>query len=147
MKTAQQPGEAGLSGREAEIADVVARYESAFNQNDARAMNSLFSPDAIFVNFSGGLVFGADRLYQAQAFVFAEGGPLAGISVRYAVESVVFLTPEVGVAHARQRSAEADGLTEAGKDPMEAILTMTLMRDGAGEWRIRVAQNTPVVTH
>ncbi|MEU2872781.1 SgcJ/EcaC family oxidoreductase [Streptomyces olivoreticuli] len=145
MKTVQQPGESGFSGQEEEIADVVARYETAFNQNDTRAMNSLFSPDAIFVNFSGNLVFGADRLYQAQSFVFANGGPLADIAVRYTIESIVFLTPEVGVAHARQRSAGADGQMEAGRDPMAGILTMTLMRDAAGEWHIRLAQNTPVV--
>ncbi|GAA2076369.1 hypothetical protein GCM10009801_31810 [Streptomyces albiaxialis] len=145
MNTAQLTGERAHSAHREEIAAVVARYESAFNQNDARAMNSLFSPDTVFVNFSGNLVFGADRLFQAQSLVFAEGGPLAGITVRYTVESVVFLTPEVGVVHARQRTAESDGRAEGGKDPMEGILTMTLMRDDAGEWRIRMAQNTPVV--
>ncbi|WP_084628600.1 hypothetical protein [Amycolatopsis nigrescens] len=32
------------------LTDVVARYETAFNVNDARAMNDLFAADPIFVN-------------------------------------------------------------------------------------------------
>ncbi|GAA2332705.1 YybH family protein [Streptomyces violaceusniger] len=128
-----------------EIAELVTRYETAFNNNDAKAMNALFSKDTIFVNFGGNLVFGADLLYQAQAHVFAPGGALENISVRYLVESIVFLTPEVAVVHTRQRSADSDGqLPTDGHDPMESILHMTLMRDAQGHWRIRVAQNTPV---
>ncbi|GAA3161938.1 MULTISPECIES: SgcJ/EcaC family oxidoreductase [Streptomyces] len=135
------------ASREEEVAEVVARYEAAFNRNDAGAMNALFAPDTVFVNFSGTLVSGADRLHRAQSFVFAEGGPLAGITVRYTIENTAFLTPEVAVVHARQRSAGADGPTGSGSDPMEAVLTMTLMRDAAGQWRIRMAQNTPVAAH
>ncbi|MFD0415955.1 SgcJ/EcaC family oxidoreductase [Streptomyces sp. NPDC127108] len=144
MTTMYGQEETGASSGEAEIAEVVARYEAAFNENDARAMNALFSPDTVFVNFSGTLVRGAERLYQAQSFVFAEGGPLADITVRYTVENIAFLTPGVAVAHARQRSAGADGQAEQSRDPMEGILSMTLMRDATGQWRIRMAQNTPV---
>ncbi|WP_279433637.1 hypothetical protein [Actinomadura sp. KC345] len=39
----------------------------------------------------------------------------------------MFITPEVAVVHARQRSANADGqLAVVEKDPMESILQMTL---------------------
>ncbi|WP_020628599.1 SgcJ/EcaC family oxidoreductase [Saccharomonospora halophila] len=145
MTTVHEHEETGPSGGKDEVAEVVAHYEAAFNGNDARGMNALFSSDTVFVNFSGTLVFGADRLYQAQSFVFAEGGPLADSTVRYTIENVAFLTPEVAVVHARQRSAGSDGRAEDTIDPMEGILMMTLMRDAAGQWRIRMAQNTPVV--
>ncbi|WP_051831318.1 YybH family protein [Streptomyces violens] len=136
---------AEVTKKQEEIVQVVTRYEAAFNQNDAEAMNALFSPDTVFVNFSGTLVFGAERLYQAQSSVFSEGGPLEKVTVRYLVESIVFLTPDVAVAHTRQRSTTADGrIVVSERDPMEGILTMTLMRNGAGDWRIRAAQNTPV---
>ncbi|MBW1598880.1 SgcJ/EcaC family oxidoreductase [Streptomyces sp. JJ38] len=144
MTTVQRREETGLSGGKVEVAEIVTRYEAAFNENDARAMNALFTSDAVFVNFSGTLVFGADRLYEAQSLVFAEGGPLADITVRYTIENFALLTPEVAVAHARQRSVESDGQAENASDPMEGILTMTLIRDAAGQWRIRMAQNTPV---
>ncbi|GAA2495551.1 hypothetical protein GCM10010406_34730 [Streptomyces thermolineatus] len=147
MTVAQQPDEAASGQEQKEIVEVVTRYEAAFNQNDAEAMNALFSPDAVFVNFSGTLVFGAEDLYESQAFVFSEGGPLVNITVQYLVESIVFLTPAIAVVHARQRSATPDGRPVAvGKDLMESILTMTLVRDENDDWRIRAAQNTPVVT-
>ncbi|TDC94305.1 SgcJ/EcaC family oxidoreductase [Actinomadura sp. 7K507] len=128
-----------------QVTEVVQSYESAFNRNDAKAMNALFSEDTVFVNFGGNLVFGADLLYQAQAHVFAPGGALEGIHVRYSVESVLFLSPDIAVVHARQRSATAgDRLSTTDKDPMESILQMTLMQDVQGRWRVRAAQNTPV---
>ncbi|PRX51491.1 uncharacterized protein (TIGR02246 family) [Prauserella shujinwangii] len=125
-----------------DVAAVVAEYESAFNRNDARAMNRLFAEDAIFVNFAGTLVFGAEPLYRAQAAVFDRGGALEHVQVRYLIESLVFLTPEVAVVHARQRSAGPDG-GDPG-DPMAGILQLTLLRGTGGRWRIRVGQNTPV---
>ncbi|OEV04971.1 SgcJ/EcaC family oxidoreductase [Streptomyces oceani] len=145
MTTVRGLEETGPSGGEDEVAEVVARYEAAFNENSAGAMNALFSSDTVFVNFSGTLVFGADHLYQAQSFVFAEGGPLADITVSYTIENIAFLTPEVAVAHARQRSVGSEGQEGDASDPMEGILMMTLMRDAAGQWRIRMAQNTPVI--
>ncbi|SDK27840.1 conserved hypothetical protein [Actinopolyspora mzabensis] len=145
MPTAQGLEGTSFSNGEAEVAEVVARYEAAFNQNDARAMNALFSPDTVFVNFSGTVVSGAEQLYQAQSFVFAANGPLADITVRYTTENIAFLTPEVAVARARQRSVPSEERAAEADDPLEAILTMTLLRDAAGQWRIRMAQNTPVV--
>jgi len=128
-----------------EIIAVVAAYEKAFNDNDARGMNSLFTDDTTFVNSGGNLVFGSEQLHRAQARVFEPGGALASITVRYLVESVAFLAPDIAVAHARQRSAEANGAhSNADPDPMESILTLALMRDDAHGWRIRVGQNTPV---
>ncbi|TDC38171.1 DUF4440 domain-containing protein [Actinomadura sp. KC345] len=76
-----------------QLAAVVESYESAFNGNDAEAMNALFSEDAVFVNFGGNLVFGAELLYRAQAHVFAPGGALENISVRYLVESTERFPP------------------------------------------------------
>jgi uncharacterized protein (TIGR02246 family) len=124
-----------------EIAEIVASYETAFNGNDAKAMNALFSDDTIFVNFGGNLVFGAEDLYRAQAFVFDPGGPLENVEVRYLVESIRFLTPDIAVAHTRQQSAD---LTSGATDQMASIFTLVLMRDEQRRWRIRVGQNTPV---
>ena len=128
-----------------EIISVIAAYEKAFNDNDAHGMNALFSDDTIFVNFGGNLVFGSEQLHRAQALVFDPGGALENISVRYLVESVLFLTPDIAVAHTRQRSAEADGTLWTGDtDPMQSILTLVLVRDQEHGWSIRVGQNTPV---
>lgn len=139
------PSKCDESGTRDEIIAVVAAYEQAFNDNDAKAMNALFSDDTIFVNFGGNLVFGSQQLYRAQAFVFQPGGALENITVGYLVESVVFLAPNIAVAHTRQRTAETDGtLANVHRDPMESILTLVLTRDDQSGWRIRFGQNTPV---
>lgn len=128
-----------------EIILVIAAYEKAFSDNDAKGMNALFSDDTIFVNFNGNVVFGSEQLYRAQALVFEPGGALENIDVRYLVESLVFLAPDIAVAHTRQRSVEADGtLSNGDADPMQSILALVLVRDEQQGWRIRVGQNTPV---
>jgi uncharacterized protein (TIGR02246 family) len=127
-----------------EIVEVLRRYEAAFNENDATGMNSLFTGDAIFVNFGGNLVFGAEDLLRAQTFVFSPGGPLEDVKVRYPVESLVFLADDIAVVHARQQTLGADDEATVGdRDPMEAVFMAVLVHDSTG-WRIRVGQNTPV---
>ncbi len=127
-----------------EIAEVVRRYEAAFNENDATGMNALFTGDAVFVNFSGNIVFGAEDLLRAQAFVFSPGGPLEDVKVRYTIESLVFLADDIAVTHARQRTLGADRPATTGDpDPMEGVFMAVLVHDSTG-WRIRVGQNTPV---
>lgn len=127
-----------------QILDLVRRYESSFNDNDASAMNALFLPDAVFVNFGGNLVRGAEELYRAQAFVFAPGGPLEQVRVLYLAENLLFVDRDVAVVHARQRSADADGAPKGPDDSMEAVLMLLVVRVPDG-WRIRVGQNTPVM--
>ncbi|NEW48106.1 SgcJ/EcaC family oxidoreductase [Nocardia cyriacigeorgica] len=116
------------------------RYENAFNTNDADAMNALFWEDSTFINFSGGLVADRDELLAKQRFVFAAGGPLHEVSVRYEHEMTIELTPAVMQIVARQRTR--DGVDPA-RDPMHGVIILTAeFRDD--EWRIRTGQNTPV---
>jgi uncharacterized protein (TIGR02246 family) len=115
--------------------DLIADYERTFNENDAAGMNALFTDDATFVNFSGRLVVGRAPLLEAQEAVFAPGGPLAAVQVRYPVEVVTELAPDVVAVHARQ---VAEGLPQ-----LDGRFLAVLVRVG-GDWRIRVGQNTPV---
>lgn len=126
------------------VTDVVARYEAAFNTNDARAMNDLFTAAPIFVNIAGNVVRGQEPLYRAQAFVFDAGGPLHEVYVRYTVESLEQLSGSVAVVHARQHAANPDGTLRSVDDERgESVLMLVLVRE-AGAWRIRVGQNTAV---
>ncbi|WP_218018276.1 YybH family protein, partial [Nocardia shimofusensis] len=118
------------------------RYESAFNANDADAMNALFWEDSTFVNFSGGLVTGRDELLAKQRFVFAPGGPLHEVGVRYEHEASIELAPTIVQVVARQRTR--DGVDPAD-DPMHGLIILTAESRG-DEWRIRTGQNTPVST-
>lgn len=120
-----------------QLRDLVQRYQSAFNTNDAAAMNALFADDVSFVNFGGRLVEGRQNLLRAQRFVFERGGALEKVSVTYEIERVTLLSDTVVVVHARQRSKDRD----TQDDPMEAIFTLVLQRGDEG-WRIKVGQNT-----
>ncbi|NNH74804.1 SgcJ/EcaC family oxidoreductase [Nocardia uniformis] len=122
----------------AEPLHLLAQYENAFNTNDADAMNALFWDDCTFVNFSGALVTDRSELLAKQRFVFAAGGPLHNISVRYGHEATVPLAPTVVQIVARQR-------TRDGIDPMHGVLILTAEKRNT-EWRIRLGQNTPVST-
>lgn len=137
-------GESAVGGRadHDQILGIVTSYEAAFNNNDARAMNALFDQEAIFVNVAGNLVFGAEPLHESQKFVF--DGPLREVHVRYEVESLSFLSPDVAVVHARQRPANADGSLKGVDDVnKESIVVFVVIRGTAG-WRIRIGQNTVV---
>ncbi|UFS99638.1 SgcJ/EcaC family oxidoreductase [Nocardia huaxiensis] len=120
--------------------DLLVRYEDAFNANDADAMNALFWEDRTFVNFSGSLVTDRDELLAKQRFVFAPGGPLHGVDVRYQQEATVALTPTVVQIVARQRGKDSD---DAAQDPMHGVIILTAELRG-DDWRIRTGQNTPV---
>ncbi|MEV6136268.1 SgcJ/EcaC family oxidoreductase [Nocardia sp. NPDC051990] len=122
--------------------NLLARYEDAFNANDADSMNALFWEDSTFVNFGGALVTSRDELLTEQRFVFAPGGPLHEVSVGYQHEVTIELTPTVVQIVARQRTRDSVDPTH---DPMHGVIILTVeFRDGEG--RIRTGQNTPVST-
>ncbi|MET0386625.1 MAG: SgcJ/EcaC family oxidoreductase [Polyangiales bacterium] len=124
---------------------LLARYEAAFNSKRPDEINALFTEDASFVNFGGNLVRGREALHRAQSVVLGPGGPLEHARVRYTVESTVFLTPEVAVLHARQRSAgSAADQVETTRDPLHAIFVIVAQKRANG-WLIRTGQNTPVL--
>ena len=127
-----------------DLIEVIEQYEAAFNSNDAYAMNDLFAPDPVFVNFAGDMVLDKGVLLRAQQAVFSEGGPLAGIDVSYTVEKVTYLASDVAAVHSRQRSQPPNRTaTDRRNDPLEAVFLAVLRRTEAG-WRIVLGQNTPV---
>ncbi|WP_225732611.1 SgcJ/EcaC family oxidoreductase [Nocardia sp. JCM 34519] len=122
-------------------AELLTRYERAFNDNDAAAMNALFTEACTFVNFSGKLVDGRAELLAAQKFVFDDGGPLTGVSVSYEPVKTIELSASLVQIVARQRTR---GHIGPEPDPMHGIIILTARRDHA-DWRIHVGQNTPVL--
>lgn len=124
------------------VSNLLVRYEDAFNANDADSMNALFWEDCTFVNFGGGLVTDRGELLTKQRVVFAPGGPLHEIDVRYQHEVTIELAPTVVQIVARQRTR--DGV-DPTRDPMHGVIILTAEFRG-NDWRIRSGQNTPVIT-
>jgi uncharacterized protein (TIGR02246 family) len=125
-----------------EVVELLERYESAFNANDARAMNHLFADGCAFVNFGGHLVEGKEALLAAQRAVFDPGGALEAVSVRYDPVRITELAPEVVALHARQRTL--GWAAGEGRDPMAAVLLVVVRREAGGAASIVLGQNTPV---
>lgn len=112
-------------------------------QNDTDGYLGLHTDDAVIVNFGGLRVRGKDVIEERMRSALAS--PLAHVVTTIEVEGVHFLRPDVAVVDATKHvSDERDEphrpdrpLTERGS------LTYVLVKDD-GQWRIAVAQTTPV---
>lgn len=144
MSDSRQHGEQARNDQDdhAEVADVVARYEAAFNGNDANAMNALFHRRHDLRERRG------QPRIRVRVLV-----PGAGVRLRRATARGLrqvhhrehhLPATRVAVAHARQRPATADGtLKSVDAENKESIVMFVLSRTATG-WQIRVGQNTMV---
>ena len=123
----------------AAIARVIADIETGFNTNDAELSVAQFTSDASAVGVTGALASGHDALLEAHRAGFA--GPLRDQHARYELGDVVFLRPDVAVAHKRAYATTPEGdLLDVGH---AMIALYVLVRDD-GRWRVAARQNTLV---
>lgn len=95
---------------EAAIRQLAVTYVDAFNRQDAKAIASLWSPDAVYANpVSGTEVVGREAIEQELAAIFADG---KGTTLEVTVNSVQFVSPNVAVEQGTARvvrpGADAD---------------------------------------
>lgn len=121
------------------IRRIVADIEKGFNTNDPDLSVEHFAENATAVSVAGKLVSGRDALLDANRKGLA--GPLREQYARYEVGGVVFLRPDVAVAHKRARATTAEG------DPVDVAHSMialyVLVKEGA-RWWVAARQNTMV---
>ena len=127
---------------EAQVRALAANWEQAWNQHDMKALASLLTEDADFVNVAGHHWKGRpeiearhlERLNQFKDSVWTLG-----------TMTVEFLKPDVALAHLDWRlkgDTDPDG---TARKPRSGVFTwLVLKRDG--QWQIRAAQNTNVVS-
>src|SRR5262245_6374669 len=115
---------------------LVATLETAWNVGDAEAFGAPFAPDADFVTIRAEHFRGRDAIATSHAKIFAS--VYAGSVVRYTVESVRLLRPDVALLHV-QSVLDAPSGPLAGKhmSRFSAVLT----RDGSG-WQFASFHNT-----
>lgn len=122
---------------EAAIRRIIADVETGFNTNDAELCVAHFTSDATAVTVAGAQSTGRDALLDAHRAAFA--GPLRDQYARYELTDVVFLRPDVALAHKRARATTAEGELIDGGQAMVALYVF--VRDD-GRWRIASRQNT-----
>jgi len=123
------------------IEQLIADIETGFNANDPDLSVSHFARNASAVNVAGVLVSGRDALLDANRTGLA--GPLRDQYARYEIADVVFLRPDVAIAHKLARATSSAG------EPIDVGHTMialyVLVRQ-EGRWWVTARQNTIVAS-
>jgi uncharacterized protein (TIGR02246 family) len=125
---------------EAQIHALVRRLGAAWNAGDAAAYAELFTEDADYITFFGWHTEGRAAIAEAHRKLFE--GPLKGsrLGVGGGTSKVRLLGTDAAVV------ISSGGTTLAGAarpDPeRDSIVTLTAVRDSAGEWRFASFQNT-----
>ncbi|WP_280436029.1 SgcJ/EcaC family oxidoreductase [Nocardia carnea] len=123
----------------AAIRQLVTDVETGYNTNDAQLMVSGFTANAAAGNAVGTIISGYDALLDSARRGLA--GFLADEYVRYAVTDIVFLRPDIAIAHKAARAVTADG-EPIDRDPAMVALYV-LVREN-GRWWVAARQNTLV---
>jgi uncharacterized protein (TIGR02246 family) len=127
------PPESSLKDVEA-LVERVAELERTQQQEDVQGFLKLFDPLAVWVTGGGKRLIGLDVIGDFTRTVLP--GAMADGSVRYVVEHVLFISPDVALTGVRQQYVDRDG------KPTSAGLPSYVWRRTDGVWRIIVGQNT-----
>lgn len=123
----------------AAIKQVIGDIETAYNTNDPDLMTVHFARNASVVNVVGVQVSGWDALLAANREGLA--GFLRDEHVRYEVDDLVFVRPDIAIAYKHARATTADGeLIDV--DP--AMIALYVLVKEQGRWWIVARQNTAV---
>jgi uncharacterized protein (TIGR02246 family) len=117
---------------------MVYQLEAAWNAADSASFAALFAEDADFIHILGGYYTGRAAIEAGHRMIF--GTIYKGSSVRYSVEKIRFLRPDVAMVFLRQflQFQEGGSATELEARP-------TLVADRIdGSWRIAALQNTRI---
>lgn len=123
---------------EAQVREIAARWERAWNNHDMKSLAALFTDDADFVNVGA-------RHWKGRAEIEKEHE----VRLKQFVDSVwstsrvgvQFLKPDVALAHIAwglRGDKDPDG---AARPPREGLFTWVVVLQG-GQWLVRAAQNT-----
>ena len=124
---------------EAAIRKTVESYVAVFNQGDAKALASLWSPEAVYMNpISGEQVVGREEIKKQFDAIFAEG---KGAKLEAKTDSIQFVSPNVAVEHGTAKILRADQAPEESE-----YTAVYVKRDG--QWLLdRVTEeDVPIVT-
>ncbi|MGW5381587.1 SgcJ/EcaC family oxidoreductase [Nocardia sp. NPDC003963] len=123
----------------AAIEQLIADVETGYNTNDPELMVSGFVANAAAGNAVGTVVTGRDALLEAARRGLA--GFLKDEYVSYEVTDIVFLRPDIAIAHKAARATTADGQLLDRDPAMVALYVLVLENE---RWWVAARQNTPV---
>ena len=121
----------------AAIKQIVATIETGFNQKDAAECVKYFTQDATVVNVMGKQALGWPAIYEAHQQGLA--GHLRDEYARYDVQNLLFLRPDVAVAH-----VYGWPITKAGQriEDGQGMIAIYVMVKADDQWWVAARQNT-----
>jgi uncharacterized protein (TIGR02246 family) len=108
-------------------------------QFDVEPFLALHTADAVVVNFGGRRVLGRDDLRSAMESALAS--PLAEVTTTTEIHDVRFARPDVAIVSCTKHVSDDRHTTE--KFATRGSLTYVVVEDN-GEWRVALAQTTPI---
>jgi uncharacterized protein (TIGR02246 family) len=117
---------------------MVYQLEGAWNAADAGGFAALFGEDADFIHILGGYYTGREAIEAGHRMIF--GTIYEGSSVRYSVERIRFLRPDVAIVFLRQFLQFQEGGVAS-----ELEARPTIIAEKVGDrWHIAALQNTRI---
>ena len=127
-----------MTSDEGALHRLVYELESAWNAADASAFAALFAEDAEFIHILGGYYTGREAIEAGHRMIF--GTIYKSSTVRYSVEKIKFVRPDVALIFLRQYlQFFEDGV------PRELQARPTILAEMTdGDWHIAALQNTRI---
>jgi uncharacterized protein (TIGR02246 family) len=123
------------------IKRIIADVETGFNTKDPDLSVEHFTQNASVVNVAGMQVSGRDALFDANRRGLA--GRLRAQYARYKVSDVVFLRPDVAIAHKHAWATTADG---EPIDVAHSMIALYVLVKEDERWWVAARQNTMVAS-
>jgi uncharacterized protein (TIGR02246 family) len=123
------------------IERIISDIETGFNTKDPDLSVEHFTENATAVSVAGTLLSGRAALLDAN--IRSLSGPLRDQYARYEVDEVVFVRPDVAVAHKRAWATTADG---EPIDTDHSMITLYVLVKEDGRWWVAARQNTMVAS-
>jgi uncharacterized protein (TIGR02246 family) len=127
-----------MTNDERSLHEMVYHLEAAWNAADGQSFAEAFAEDADFIHILGGYYTGRAAIETGHRMIF--GTIYKGSTVRYSVEKIRFLRPDVAIVYLRQYLQ----VKEAGA-PSDVEARPTIVAEKRdGKWQIVNLQNTRI---
>jgi uncharacterized protein (TIGR02246 family) len=127
-----------MTSDEKSLHEMVYQLEAAWNAADGHGFAEAFAEDADFIHILGGYYKGRAAIEAGHRMIF--GTIYKGSTLRYSVERIHFIRPDVAIVFLRQYLQFYEG-----SSPTELEARPTLVADkGDGRWQIVLLQNTRI---
>ena len=127
-----------MKSDERALHQLVYQLEAAWNAGDGKSFAEAFAEEADFIHILGGYYSGRAAIESGHRMIF--GTIYKGSTVRYSVEKIRFLRPDVAIVYLRQYLQ----LNEAGA-PSDLEARPTIIAEKRdGKWHIVNLQNTRI---